>query len=79
MQYRTVIKEFIDYYYSLENCIRSNYEIRTDIYDGRIVYDKELESYGIKYKFDDGATGTSVLMVKPDGSDYTNVYSNMKH
>lgn len=76
-KYRTVIKGFIDYYYSLENCIRCNYEIRTDIYDGRIVYDKELESYGIKYKLDDGATATSILTVKPDGSDYTNEYFDL--
>ena len=70
-EYAGVIKDFIDFYYSLESCKSNGQEVRTDLYSERIKYDKDLDVYLIKNYRDQG---DAVLSVKEDGSDYSEEY-----
>lgn len=69
-----VIKDFINFYYSLDICVNSGAEVRTDIYDGRIAYDEYTDSYGLIEYLDDGRTGLVPYVAKESGSTYIEEY-----
>lgn len=72
--YSAVINDFINYYYSLDICIESGSEIRTDLYDGRIDYNEFMDAYGIVKKYEDGSSSFTEYVVKQDGNSYAKEY-----